>query len=82
MSSTRPKKLRRKERRKGLHPKKKCCTSKPKCQRCPLRMLAAGTLPDGYTVKKRTLVKVEATGKSKKKAGKQKDKRRRLPEAA
>lgn len=38
-------------------PKKKCCVSMPKCKRCPLRMMAAGTLPDGYTVKKRKLVK-------------------------
>lgn len=37
-------------------PKTKCCVSKPKCGRCPLRMLKDGTLPDGYTVKKRTLV--------------------------
>lgn len=40
-------------------PKKKCCSSKPKCKRCPLRMLADGTLPEGYTVKKRKLVKVK-----------------------
>ena len=38
-------------------PKKECCISKPKCDRCPLRMLAEGTLPDGYTVKRRKLVK-------------------------
>jgi hypothetical protein len=38
-------------------PKKECCISKPKCGRCPLRMLAEGTLPDGYTVKRRKLVK-------------------------
>ncbi len=37
-------------------PKTKCCTSKPKCTRCPLRMLADGTLPDGFTVKKRRLI--------------------------
>lgn len=37
-------------------PKTKCCTSKPKCARCPLRMLADGTLPEGLTVKKRRLV--------------------------
>lgn len=53
-------------------PKKKCCSDKPKCDRCPLRMLKEGTLPDGYTVKKRRLVKVKG-----KKAAKQ-----RLPEAA
>ena len=39
-------------------PKKKCCVDKPRCGRCPLRMLAEGTLPAGYTVKKRQLVKV------------------------
>lgn len=48
-------------------PKKECCTSKPKCKRCPLRMLAEGTLPTGYTVKKRKLVKVKDTKKKKKK---------------
>jgi hypothetical protein len=40
-------------------PKKKCCVSTKKCGRCPLRMLKEGTLPPGYTVKKRRLVKVE-----------------------
>jgi len=39
-------------------PKKKCCEDKPRCGRCPLRALAAGNLPPGYTVKKRRLVKV------------------------
>ncbi|WP_036333564.1 hypothetical protein [Modestobacter caceresii] len=38
-------------------PKKKCCVDKPRCGRCPLRALAEGTLPPGYTVKKRRLVK-------------------------
>ena len=38
-------------------PKKKCCVSRTRCNRCPLRMLKEGTLPDGYTVKKRKLVK-------------------------
>ncbi len=38
-------------------PKKKCCVDKPRCKRCPLRMLSEGTLPAGYTVKKRKLVK-------------------------
>ena len=42
-------------------PKKKCCTSKPKCGRCPLRMLAEGRLPAGLTVKKRKLVKVKGS---------------------
>ncbi len=43
-------------------PKKKCCAAKPKCSRCPLRMLKEGTLPSGYTVKKRKLVKVKGEG--------------------
>lgn len=60
-------------------PKKECCTSKPKCTRCPLRMLADGTLPDGYTVKKRKLVKVKVKVKTKGKKGK---KKQRLPTAA
>jgi hypothetical protein len=47
--STKPKKQR---------PKKKCCVSKSRCKRCPIRMLKAGTLPAGYTVKKRKLVKI------------------------
>ena len=49
-------------------PKKKCCVSSKKCGRCPLRMLKEGTLPPGYTVKRRRLVKIEVvTGQ---KAGK------------
>ncbi|HYO35748.1 MAG TPA: hypothetical protein VER97_06715 [Geodermatophilus sp.] len=44
-------------------PKKKCCEDRPRCKRCPLRALAEGTLPAGYTVKKRRLVKVEKAGK-------------------
>ncbi|WP_313407418.1 hypothetical protein [Aeromicrobium sp.] len=47
-------------------PKKKCCVSKPRCKRCPIRMMANGTLPDGYTVKKRKLVKVKKKNKDKK----------------
>lgn len=42
-----------------MMPKKKCCSDKPRCQRCPLRALAEGTLPEGYTVKKRRLVKIK-----------------------
>ena len=42
----------------GRMPKKKCCEDKPRCKRCPLRALAEGTLPAGYTVKKRRLVKL------------------------
>jgi hypothetical protein len=37
-------------------PKTECCVSKDRCKRCPIRMLKEGTLPDGFTVKKRTLV--------------------------
>lgn len=48
-------------------PKKKCCSDKPACQRCPLRMMKEGTLPAGYTVKKRKLVKVSKGSKSKSK---------------
>ena len=40
-------------------PKKKCCSDKPACKRCPIRMMKEGTLPEGYTVKKRKLVKVK-----------------------
>jgi hypothetical protein len=38
-------------------PKSKCCVSKSRCKRCPIRMLKEGRLPEGYTVKKRKLVK-------------------------
>lgn len=37
-------------------PKPKCCVSSSRCQRCPIRMLKEGTLPEGLTVKKRSLV--------------------------
>ena len=56
-------------------PKKECCVSSTKCNRCPLRMLKEGTLPSGYTVHKRKLVKVEKAALKKakvKKAGKKK----------
>jgi hypothetical protein len=39
-------------------PKSKCCQDRPRCTRCPIRMLKDGTLPDGYTVRKRRLVRV------------------------
>lgn len=39
--------------------KKKCCVKKPRCKRCPIRALAEGTLPPGYTVKRRRLVKID-----------------------
>jgi hypothetical protein len=46
-------------------PKKKCCSSKPACKRCPIKMMKKGTLPEGYTVKKRKLVKVKKKAKTK-----------------
>ena len=42
---------------KAKTPKTKCCASRPRCGRCPIRMLKDGTLPEGYTVKRRRLVK-------------------------
>ena len=54
----RAKKDKKKLRGAGLKPKKKCCDDRPRCTRCPLRMLADGTLPEGYTVKHRKLVKL------------------------
>ncbi len=48
-------------------PKVECCVSKKKCDRCPLRMLKEGTLPEGLTVKKRRLVRVDGTKVTKKK---------------
>ena len=45
--------------KKAKKPKSKCCVSKSRCTRCPIRMLKEGTLPDGYTVKKRKLIKVD-----------------------
>lgn len=47
-------------------PKTKCCASRSKCGRCPLRMMKEGTLPAGYTVKKRVLVRVDGGKVSKK----------------
>ena len=46
-------------------PKTECCVSKKRCNRCPIRMLKEGTLPPGYSVKKRKLVKVKKDKKSK-----------------
>jgi hypothetical protein len=40
-------------------PKTECCVSKKRCDRCPLRMLKEGSLPSGYTVKKRQLVRLD-----------------------
>ncbi len=47
-------------------PKKKCCVSAPKCNRCPLRMLKEGSLPEGYTVHTRKLVKTKKLTQGKK----------------
>ncbi|WP_137292086.1 hypothetical protein [Nocardioides dongxiaopingii] len=48
-------------------PKMKCCESRKKCGRCPLRMLKEGTLPPGYTVKRRHLVRLDGKKVTKKK---------------
>ena len=56
MSKGKGKKARNKVKR---LPKQKCCVSKDRCKRCPIRMLKEGTLPEGYTVRKRKLVKVK-----------------------
>lgn len=55
------KKLKSKEKKalKKSMPKSKCCLSTTRCKRCPIRMLKEGTLPAGYTVKKRKLVKLD-----------------------
>ncbi|MGH3361062.1 MAG: hypothetical protein ACRDOM_01260 [Nocardioides sp.] len=69
MSKSKAKKAAAKARAKELGlPKEKCCVSKERCKRCPIRMLKEGTLPEGYTVKKRKLVKVK--------------KKQKLPQAA
>ena len=47
-----------------------CCVSKSRCTRCPIRMLKDGTLPSGYTVKKRKLVRVDGKKVTKKKLAK------------
>jgi hypothetical protein len=51
-------------------PKSKCCVSKDRCKRCPIRMLKEGTLPDGLTVKKRHLVTTDGKKVTKKKLAK------------
>ncbi len=48
-------------------PKMKCCESRKRCGRCPLRMLKEGTLPQGYTVKRRQLVRLDGKKVTKKK---------------
>lgn len=70
--------------RKRNKPKKKCCVSQPRCKRCPLRMLAEGTLPAGYAVKHRKLIVVEQgdidAGRIVKKPKKSKRKKRTTPD--
>jgi hypothetical protein len=51
-------------------PKIECCVSKKRCGRCPIRMLREGTLPAGYTVKKRKLVRVDGKKVKKKQLAK------------
>lgn len=43
-------------------PKTKCCVSSTRCDRCPIRMLKEGTLPAGYGVRKRILVRLDENG--------------------
>jgi len=47
-------------------PKTECCEARKKCDRCPLRMLKEGSLPTGYTVKRRKLVRVDGKKVTKK----------------
>ena len=47
-------------------PKTECCVSKTRCDRCPVRMLKEGSLPEGYTVKKRKLVRTDGKKVTKK----------------
>jgi hypothetical protein len=56
-------------------PKKKCCVTAPKCNRCPLRMLKEGTLPEGYTVHRRKLVKTAKSESGKREQGRKKNKK-------
>ncbi|MXG91871.1 hypothetical protein [Nocardioides flavescens] len=51
-------------------PKTECCESRKKCDRCPLRMLKEGTLPDGLTVKRRKLVTLDGKKVTKKQLSK------------
>lgn len=45
-----------------------CCVDKPRCKSCPIRMLKDGTLPEGWTVKKRRLVTLDGAPVTKKQA--------------
>jgi len=44
-------------------PKTKCCVSKSRCDRCPIRMLREGSLPSGYGVHRRLLVRLDENGR-------------------
>lgn len=44
-------------------PKTKCCVATTRCDRCPLRMLKEGSLPSGYGVHRRLLVRVDENGR-------------------
>jgi hypothetical protein len=44
-------------------PKTKCCVSKSRCDRCPIRMLKEGDLPAGYGVHRRELVRLDSEGR-------------------
>jgi len=44
-------------------PKTKCCVSRSRCDRCPIRLLKEGSLPAGYGVHKRALVRLDEDGK-------------------
>ncbi|HRW18404.1 MAG TPA: hypothetical protein P5181_06125 [Dermatophilaceae bacterium] len=50
-------------------PKKKCCESRPRCDRCPIVMLREGRLPEGWTVHRRRLVKTDKVSKDKRAKG-------------
>ncbi|MEX0428988.1 hypothetical protein AB3X52_15275 [Nocardioides sp. DS6] len=60
----------KKSRSKTKLPKTECCVSKKRCERCPIRMLKEGTLPAGYTVKKRKLVSLDGRKVTKKRLSK------------
>lgn len=44
-------------------PKTKCCVATTRCDRCPIRMLKEGSLPSGYGVHKRELVRLGPDGR-------------------
>ena len=51
-------------------PKRECCASRSACDRCPLRMMKEGSLPEGYTVRKRRLVRLDGKKVTKKRLAK------------